>query len=154
MIGGRRYGPDNLAVVANCERLDTRSLTWKNIAPLNEPRCTSMQFLVNDKIYVAGGYYVNGERLRSIEAYDEERNVWEIFGRVSVIDKVCSFPNLLKLRWSIMMGLIMSSLEGESIKGMIPRMFVWSTLMKNPWIWQSSRKCSLFVGRDACIKEL
>jgi len=82
VFGGRHYGPDSVAVLSSCERMDLNTLKWKPIASLNEARCTTMQFIHNNKIYVAGGYFTNGERLRSLETYDIEKDCWYILGNL------------------------------------------------------------------------
>ena len=58
--------------------LDT--LKWEKIAPLLENRCTSMIFTFNEKIYVAGGFFTNGQRLRTLECYDPVLNNWQMLG--------------------------------------------------------------------------
>lgn len=79
-VGGRQYGPDPEAVISCCEKMDVKTLTWQKIASLNEARCTSMLFVHRDKLYIAGGFYTNGERLRSFETYDPEKDVWLMLG--------------------------------------------------------------------------
>lgn len=61
--------------------MNVETLVWERIAPLQESRCTSMIFTHQDKIYLAGGFFTNGQRLRSIECYDPARNVWEMLGK-------------------------------------------------------------------------
>lgn len=85
MIGGRQYGTDNVAVINSCERMDLKTMKWKKIAPLNEPRCTSMHFIHKEKIYVAGGFFTNGERLKTIECYDDAHDVWYLLGKLLLI---------------------------------------------------------------------
>lgn len=80
MIGGRQYGTDENAVVNMCERMDVNTLEWTKIASLNYPRCTSMTFIINTKVYVAGGFFTNGRRVDSIEVYDDVKNNWMMLG--------------------------------------------------------------------------
>ena len=80
VIGGRQYGTDENAVVSLCEKMDINTLEWTKIASLNYPRCTSMTFVMNDKVYVAGGFYTNGKRVDSIECYDPKFNHWLMLG--------------------------------------------------------------------------
>lgn len=75
--------------------MDLKTLKWKKIAPLNEPRCTSMHFVHNNKIYVAGGFFTNGERLKTFESYDPDLDVWYLLG-MTFFMKVSSLNTLWK----------------------------------------------------------
>ena len=80
-LGGRKYGVDNKAVITDCERMDIETRKWERIASLNYPRCTSMIYAYKGKIYLAGGFYITGKRIRSIEIYDPEVNIWYMSGK-------------------------------------------------------------------------
>ena len=103
MIGGRQYGTDNVAVINSCERMDVKTLKWKKIAPMNEPRCTSMHIIHNERIFVAGGFFTNGERLKTFETYDPEKDVWYMLGTLYVI-KASNSNTHLKQQSPSMMG--------------------------------------------------
>lgn len=102
VIGGRQYGTDSVAVINSCERMDVKTLKWKKIAPMNEPRCTSMHFIHNDRIFVAGGFFTNGERLKTFETYDPDKDVWYILG-ILLVTQVSSLSTLLRLLLHSMM---------------------------------------------------
>ena len=79
-IGGREYGDDNNAIYVDCERFNMETQDWEYTGPLNIARCTSNSFVVNNKIYVAGGYCRNSKRTNTIETYNEKKNRWELMG--------------------------------------------------------------------------
>lgn len=76
VIGGRSYGGDHEGILNTCECYDVDKNEWKMIAPLNKKRCTAMCFLINNTIYIAGGYNGNVIRETSFETYNELSNVW------------------------------------------------------------------------------
>lgn len=76
VIGGRSYGNDNEGIVNTCEEYDILSDSWRSIAPLNRKRCTAMSFLIEDTIYIAGGYNGNAIRETSFESYNDTSNIW------------------------------------------------------------------------------
>ena len=80
VIGGRSYGGDNEGILNTCECFDINKNVWSVIAPLNLKRCTAMSFLINNVIYIAGGY--NGHPLRetSFETYNEANDIWNYLG--------------------------------------------------------------------------
>ena len=64
-IGGmsarnRPNQPDDLISVADFARFDPRNKTWTNLPPLPAPRSTHDSVVVGDKIYVIGGWSMNG----------------------------------------------------------------------------------------------
>ena len=76
VIGGRSYGGDNEGILNTCECYDTIKNEWKIISPLNKRRCTAMSFLINNVIYIAGGYNGNVVRETSFETYNETDDFW------------------------------------------------------------------------------
>lgn len=79
-LNGRIFcigGYDGTAIIPNVEAYDHRMKAWVEVAPLNTARSSTMSVVMDNKIYVIGG--TNGERLKSIEVYDEKMNVWEKF---------------------------------------------------------------------------
>lgn len=80
VLGGRTYGGDQEGILDNCECFDLSINQWKNIASLNRKRCTAMSFVINDAIYIAGGYNGNIIREKSFETYNETNNIWLFLG--------------------------------------------------------------------------
>jgi len=76
-LAGRTYGEDNDAILSRCERYSLNDKKWVEIAPVNQFRCSSMTFVLKNKIHLFGGYKGNGERENSIEIYNEVLNIWE-----------------------------------------------------------------------------
>lgn len=68
--------------MTECERMNIDTGRWEQIASLNEPRCTSMVYVFKDKIYVAGGFFTTGKRLKSIEIYDPVSDIWYLCGEL------------------------------------------------------------------------
>jgi N-acetylneuraminic acid mutarotase len=71
-IGGmsarnRPNQPDDLISVADFARFDPRNKTWTNLQPLPAPRSTHDSVVVGDKIYVIGGWSMNGGDSSSAE---------------------------------------------------------------------------------------
>jgi Kelch motif len=52
---------------------------------MNYPRCTSMTYVIKGKIYVAGGFYITGKRLKSIEIYDPTLDIWFLSGKIGFL---------------------------------------------------------------------
>ena len=77
-IAGRSYGEDNDAILKKCERFSINDKKWTEIAPINQLRCSSMSFILRNKIYICGGYKGNGEREGSIEVYNDISNIWDV----------------------------------------------------------------------------
>ena len=79
-LAGREFGNDQNAIMSKCERFNSYTKKWEAIASLNEKRCSSMASIIENKIYIVGGYSGNDRRLSSFECYDEVNNMWEIMG--------------------------------------------------------------------------
>lgn len=78
-IGGRDYGEDDdTAIRINAERFNFSLHKWEKIAKLNIPRCTGFTFIYKDSIYVCGGLTGKKRRSRTVERYDESRDLWEV----------------------------------------------------------------------------
>ncbi len=70
----RRYGPYLIAfVLVSCAGPPAR---WARYAPLTTPRQEVGVAEVGGKIYVAGGFDVNGQGLRTVEAYNPRLDRW------------------------------------------------------------------------------
>ena len=80
VIGGRSYGGDNEGILDTCECFEIAKNEWKVIAPLKKKRCTAMSFVIDNIIYIAGGYNGNVLRETSFESYNEIDNVWNYLG--------------------------------------------------------------------------
>jgi len=77
-IGGRTWGEDREAVLANCERYNISTSQWEPIAKMNHARFSSMAFQLRSKLYVLGGYKGDSLRWSDIEVYTPENNTWTI----------------------------------------------------------------------------
>jgi len=80
VLGGRQFGTDDEATMRYCERMDTNTLQWTKIAPMNENRCSAMAYVYKEKLYVAGGFSYSQYRCESIEVYNDEENYWLMYG--------------------------------------------------------------------------
>mmetsp|Transcript_6563 Transcript_6563/g.5900 ORF Transcript_6563/g.5900 Transcript_6563/m.5900 type:complete len:165 (+) Transcript_6563:1620-2114(+) len=78
-LGGRNYGEDQDAILSKCERYCLKNNKWEDIADMNNPRCSANAFLVNDILYIGGGYRGDQSRWHNIERYIEKDNKWEVF---------------------------------------------------------------------------
>lgn len=56
VLGGRSYGSDSEGILQSCERFNLELKSWDVIAPMNYSRCTAMSFVIDNRIYIAGGY--------------------------------------------------------------------------------------------------
>lgn len=81
-VGGREYGDDKNAIYVDCERYSFEAQDWQYIANLNIARCTSNTFVVDDKLYIAGGYCRNSKRTDTIEVFNDVKNRWELLGMI------------------------------------------------------------------------
>ncbi|XP_043935697.1 kelch-like protein 33 isoform X2 [Protopterus annectens] len=63
-------------VLKSAVRYDPMQNTWKEIAPLNEGRYSTVAVCRNDLIYILGGDTVAGENVDSVECYDPASNTW------------------------------------------------------------------------------
>ena len=79
-IGGREFGGDNDAIMNYTERCCISTLEWEELPSLNIKRCTSNAFVVNNQVYVVGGYHKAKTRSESIETFNPTKHRWETFG--------------------------------------------------------------------------
>jgi len=79
IIGGRKWGEDEEAILTSCERYNLLTNQWEQIAKLNRPRCSAMTFQLKNRIYVLGGYKGNTQRWAEIEVYYPEKNTWDLW---------------------------------------------------------------------------
>lgn len=60
--------------------MDLKTNKWETIPSMNYPRCTTMTFVHDEKIYVAGGFFTTGKRISSIEIYSPKDEIWYLCG--------------------------------------------------------------------------
>lgn len=84
VIGGRDYGPDVSSYLRYCERFDLVRNRWEPMPNLNEARCLAAGFVVEGRIFVAGGMSADAQslekKLSSIEYFNAVRQRWELTG--------------------------------------------------------------------------
>lgn len=78
VLGGRSWGEDHEALLADCERYDLENDVWETLPSLNHPRCSGMSFVLGDQIVIVGGYKGNCERWENAEILDEAKGVWNV----------------------------------------------------------------------------
>lgn len=77
-IGGRIYGVDHdTPLLSHCEKYSYKTGTWKQISNTLKPRCTASLAIVNQSIWVFGGFSSNGKRTKTIERYNKYNDIWE-----------------------------------------------------------------------------
>ena len=61
VIGGRGYQNDKLSLHSTVERYDMLNGKFEMVSPLNEAKCSMSASVINDKIYLFGGYIGDGK---------------------------------------------------------------------------------------------
>ena len=79
-LGGRSYGVDSQAIMSSCEVFDPELMEWKSIADMNVQRCNFSALVVQNSLWVVGGYCDTNLRSQTIEKYDWFINKWEMLG--------------------------------------------------------------------------
>uniref|UniRef100_UPI0037E89D77 kelch-like protein 23 n=1 Tax=Semicossyphus pulcher TaxID=241346 RepID=UPI0037E89D77 len=78
-LNNKLYLVGGQTTIADC--YDTESDEWRQISVMKERRMECGASVINDCIYVTGGYsYSKGTYLQSIEKYDPQLDSWEIVG--------------------------------------------------------------------------
>jgi hypothetical protein len=62
VIGGRKLGEDEAAILGLCERFSFQTYSWERIAPLKHRRQSAIAVPISDYVLVIGGYKDNGTR--------------------------------------------------------------------------------------------
>ena len=63
VIGGRGYQNDKLSLHSTVERYNMIDECWEMVTPMNEAKCSTSAAVINDRIYVFGGYSGDGINL-------------------------------------------------------------------------------------------
>jgi kelch-like protein 10 len=79
VIGGYN-GQDYLK---SCRCFNAVEKTWREVSPMNIPRCYVSVSLLEDVVYAMGGYDGH-HRQRTAERYDYQRNQWSLIAPMSV----------------------------------------------------------------------
>ena len=66
-----------------CLRYNTWTRQWSAVAPMNSPRAWPSVAVVDNHIYVMGGFD-GSNRLRSVEAYDPEHDTWTYIANLNM----------------------------------------------------------------------
>ncbi|XP_077990257.1 kelch-like protein 12 [Glandiceps talaboti] len=85
-FGGRLRHTDQYFDVA--ERYNTQTHQWTSIAPMNTARAWPAVAIFDNKIYVLGGFD-GSNRLRSVERYDPQNDVWLFASNMNVSRAGC-----------------------------------------------------------------
>lgn len=84
VVGGRDYGHEASSYLKYCERFSLERRVWEPLPPLNVSRCSASGFLIDGRVFVAGGLSAEpGAReksLGSIEVLNLARDCWELLG--------------------------------------------------------------------------
>lgn len=84
VVGGREYGQDFSAYLKYCEKFNLRTRTWSPLPVLNFSRSSPSCFVVNRRVFVAGGISsepgTRDRALSSIEVLNPELGRWEVLG--------------------------------------------------------------------------
>lgn len=78
-IAGREFGLDDTAIMRSSERFNLQNFKWEELPDLNVQRCTSNAFVMQNKVFVAGGYIDQKTRTDTIEFFNEDSFKWELF---------------------------------------------------------------------------
>ena len=66
VIGGRKLGDDDVAIMSLCERFSFQTYEWENIASMRHRRQSATVVPISDYILVIGGYKGNGMRANEL----------------------------------------------------------------------------------------
>ena len=76
IVGGRKLGGDEVAILSACERFSFEKYQWETIAPLKNKRHSALVTVVKNWLVVVGGYKGGGARSNDVEMYIEDDNRW------------------------------------------------------------------------------
>lgn len=70
-------------MLSSAERFSFKTEEWEELEQIVIPRSGHLMWndMKTKKIYIAGGYGMNGELLSSVEVYDQESKKWELCER-------------------------------------------------------------------------
>lgn len=60
----------------DCERYNLETKRWEVISSLNIAWCTANAFIMKNQLMVAGGYTRKSVRTKTIEVYNEDKDIW------------------------------------------------------------------------------
>lgn len=83
--------PDNLASVADFARFDPQNKTWTDLPKLPTPRSTHDAVVVGDKIYVVGGWSMNGGEAFNSD-FSEDALVFDLAKKDATWEKLPTPP--------------------------------------------------------------
>ncbi len=85
LIGGATVDSSgNVVCVSKVESYNTITDTWTTIKSMLEPRAEAACCLLNNTIYVVGGYSWNtNKRLKSVECYNIEKECWSYCAEIA-----------------------------------------------------------------------
>ena len=64
-------------------RYNTWTHQWTSIASMNTPRAWAASAVVDNKVYILGGFD-GSNRLRSVERYDPEMDSWTFISNMNI----------------------------------------------------------------------
>ena len=62
VVGGRKLGGDDIAILASCQRFSFQTYKWESIGPLKYKRHSALLLTVGNFLITIGGYKGNGVR--------------------------------------------------------------------------------------------
>ncbi len=92
-IGGNMGGSDcdgrfrvDIEALKGCARFDTEENTWQEISPLNEGRSDAfgVSKTSQDKIFIAGGFGIFDDWLKSCEVYNIATDEWQFIASLTL----------------------------------------------------------------------
>ena len=89
VIGGALCGSDDRdSPLSECSRFDTEAEEWQKIAPLNKGRRTAFGASKNEKIFIAGGHYIDCWSqtiyMDSCEVYNMLTDEWQLIASLTL----------------------------------------------------------------------
>lgn len=76
VIGGRRLGDDEAAILGVCQRFSFQTYQWEEIATLKYRRQSATVIPISEFVLVIGGYKGDGVRANEMELYIPKENRW------------------------------------------------------------------------------